>query len=110
MDGVLIGKLVVYPVKYIFQVTLGMYHGKFLRVEKSSGIQAVHRDEVSPLRTTVSEIECSIHGAKRTVGRGDCPMRSGHALSGARSNLNHQAGLIAKFSGRCARNDFERLD
>src|SRR5208283_351639 len=110
MDRVLVGDLVVDSVEYIFQVTLGVYHGKFLRVEKSSGIQPVHCDKVSPLRTTVGEIESSVHGTKRTVRRGDCSMWSGHTLPGARSNLNHQAGLIAKLGGRRTGYDFERLD
>ena len=57
MDSVGVGKLIINAVEYIFQVALGMYHGKFRRVEKTAGIQSVYRDEVSPLRAAISKVE-----------------------------------------------------
>src|ERR1700756_2138196 len=72
--------LVVDAVEYIFQVAFGMDHGKFRRVEKTTGIQSIHRDEVPPLRSAIGEVESASDRAKRSVRSGNGSMRCRNAL------------------------------
>src|SRR3984957_3341331 len=59
MDGIRAGHLKVHSIENVFFIALVVYHHEFWRVEKAPRVQAVRRDEVSPLRSAISEVESS---------------------------------------------------
>src|SRR6266849_655282 len=87
-----------------------MDHLKLRGIEESTGVQAVHGDEVSPLLASISEIKARGGRAKRAVGRGHAAMGCRDTLAGSRSGFDHQARFISIFGRRRARNHLERLD
>src|ERR1700682_3708156 len=59
--------LKVYAVKDVLLVALGVYDTKFRWIEEPAGIQAAHRNKVSPLFASERSVETSANGAKRTI-------------------------------------------
>src|SRR5215475_2671906 len=103
-------KLIVDAVKYVFRVALVVHDGEFRRVEKASGVQAGRGDEVSPVLAAVTEIHTQIRSSEGPVRGRDAAVGSGHALAGARGDVEHDAGLVTVFGGGRAGDDFHRLD
>src|ERR1700674_5651528 len=87
-----------------------MHHHEFRWIEEPSAVHPVRGDEVSPLCTAVSQIEAKIRSSKGAVGGAHAAMWRGHALPRTRGGHNHQSCLAAIFSGRCALDDFQRLN
>src|SRR5882724_1694043 len=87
-----------------------MDHGELGRVEKSAAVQAVGRNEVSPLLPAVAEVDPEIGGAKTSIGSRDAALRRGKALTRARGHIDYDARLLAEFRRRRAGNHFHRFD
>ncbi len=98
------------PVEDVFFVALVVNDGKLGRVEKPAAIQSAGGDEVSPLLSAVAEVDAEIGGAKTAVGSCNAALGRGHALAGARGDVDHYAGLLAEFRWRRAGNHFHRLN
>ena len=50
-------KLKIHTIKYVLFISLGMHHGKLWRIKKATAVQPVHRNEISPFVTSVSQIK-----------------------------------------------------
>ena len=110
MDGVRVGELKVQAIKYVLFVAFGVHDGKLRRIEESSTVQAVGRDEIPPFLAPVTKVKPCVGCAETPVGSGDLTMRRGKALSRAGGNVDHNARLLAEFGRWRTGNDLQRLD
>src|SRR5579871_3704246 len=81
VDGVFLREGVVHTIEDVLFVTLAVKYDEFGGVEKSPGIQSIHRNEVAPGLSSISEISRECRGAKCPIRSSDAAMRRGHALS-----------------------------
>src|ERR1700745_248042 len=102
MDRVRFRDLIVDAVEYVLFIALVMDEGECGRIKNPATVQAIYRNEVSPILSSVSKIEPSIYGPKTPIGRGDRTVGRGDPLPRTRRNVDDHAGLIAKFSRRRA--------
>src|SRR5882762_4385561 len=110
MDRVRCSRLQVESVEPIFLISFGVGNLEFGRIEKTSRVQSVYGNEISPLRATKGDICPTRNGAKRTVRRGDVAGRFRLSEAGPSRDLHYKARLIAVFRRRRAGDDLHGLN
>ena len=110
MQGVCFGYLVVHAVEYILLIAFGVEHDELGRIQKPPGVQSADRDEVSPLRTSVTEIYRGGRCSKAAVGCCDTALGRGQALPRAGRHVDHHARLLSIFGRRRARDNLHGFD
>src|SRR5581483_8332055 len=110
MNRVVGRDLVVYSIKHILLIPLGMEDLELRRIEKSACIQSVEFEEVAPVLAAVAKIDGSSRGSKRTVRRADVADGFCLAHAGPGRHINHQARFVAVLCRRSAVDYFECLD
>src|SRR5581483_3451944 len=110
VDRVRLGNLKIDAVKYVFLIALRVYDRKFGRIQETSTVQPVYRDEVAPVLASVSEIESRVGCPEASIGSRYRSVRSGKALARACCGVDDNARLLAVLSRWRAGDDFERLN
>ena len=80
------------------------------RVQKSAAAEAVEGQEISDFRGAQAQPEGTSDGAERAVGRIQVAKRPRRSQAGARGDIGHQAGLVAKLRIHRPRHHFHALD
>src|SRR5436309_10326834 len=61
VHGVRTRKLQVHAVKYVLLVTFGMNDLEFRRIEETTRVQAIRRDEIAPLLPPKGHVKAPVH-------------------------------------------------
>src|ERR1019366_10483161 len=103
-------QVIVDAVEYIFFISLVMEDGEFRRVEKASGVEPVYLDKISPVLSAIGHVKSGRYRPKASVGTRKASRRTRHALSRPRCGHDYEAGLVAIFGRRRARDHFDGLN
>src|ERR1035437_5532449 len=110
VDRVRRRELAIDAIEDVEFVTLVVEHGELWRIEEPTRFEAIALNEIAPVLPAVAEVGGAGGGTEGAKGGGDGAGGRSDALTGARGDLNDEAGLAAVLGWWSAGDDFERLN
>ena len=110
VQGVLRSRLIVEPVENLLVVSAIVQHRELGRIQKPPGPRRVGHQKIADPGVARAEGEIFANAAERPIAGAETSERLQRSQSRFGHRGHHQAGLIAIFRRRRARNRLERLD